>query len=287
MMSGIEERKEELMALLAWRVQRYTGLDSSSVRAERAQAILDSTLFTLAMGEEAVPTPEDGVLAAGELPLRELFTLGQRRIAAKLRTARQLHRSVVRSLPPTENECFRDTLTDGMAAFFRLYEPEFSANEIHITCDYPLYLPVEGRQGVDFIEAYLERALQENRFCTYFPPAALAGAWRRLGLGNPDAIGNLFGPVFLSAVACIFLRESPMELSPSPAGLLRFQEGLPTMSRQRVETLAAKACDILAKGLAIQRSTLKRYLVEASRTAAAELYLAAERGTLLRTFGMA
>lgn len=286
-MSGIEDRKEELMALLAWRIQRFTGLDSTSVRAERAQAILDSTLFTLEMGEDAGPRAEAGALCAGELPLRTVFEQGRRRISAKLRTARQLHRSVVRTMPPTQNECCRDTLLGGMAGFFKLYEPEFSAHEIHVTCDYPLYLPVEGRQGVDFITAYLDRILQENRFCSYFQPAALAHAWRRFGLGNTESIGNLFSPVFLSAVACILLRESPMELSPSPEGLLRLQEGLPTMSRERAEHLAAKSCDILAKGLSIHRTSLVRYLHKAVPTAAAELYLAAERGTLLRTFGIA
>lgn len=284
-MIGIETRKEELMALLAWRVRRYTGLDSTSVRAERAQAILDSTLFTLEMGEESLPAADSCALSTGEPSLRQLFELGQKRISAKGRTARQLHRSVVHTLI-SGNECYHDTLTSGMAAFFRHYEPNFSANEIHITCDYPLYLPIEGRQGVDFIARYLERALQENRFCACFPSAALDRVWRRFGLGNPDAFGNLFGPVFLSALCCVLLREDPAGLYPLLPGVLELQKKLGAMGRSRAEALTAQACQVMIKGLALRRRTLARYLAEASRTAAAELYLAAERETLPTALGL-
>ncbi|NCB64180.1 MAG: hypothetical protein EOM52_11375 [Clostridia bacterium] len=279
-MSGIEDRKDEVMALLAWRLSRFTGLDSTSVRVERAQAILDSTLFTLEMGERAVPAAAEGVIVDGEIPLRVLFELGQRRIDAMLKTVRQLRRSVVRTMLPTDNECYRDTLIDGMAAFFRVYEPEFGADLIHITCDYPLYLPVEGRQGVNFIKTYLDHALQENRFCAYFPPKSLHTVWKRAGAGNPESICNLFSPVFLSALVCVLVRESPAGLTPSPQGVSGLQHALRAMGRTQAEEVTAQACDVLVKGLSIQKSTLKAYLEQAAHKAAAELFLAADRGTL-------
>ena len=273
MTSGIEGREEELWALLARRVRLCTGLDHSSVTAEKAQRILDSTLFTLALGEQALEEAE--ALAVGPPTLEALFALGRRRTEIKLRVCRALWRRVLDGAPSTSNRCYRDTLGPGMAAFFRYYDPEFSATELHITCDYPAWVPVEQRQGVAFIQTYLERVHRENQFCAYFSPGALRTLWRRAGPRAND-VANLYGPVLTTALTCVLVGEDPLALSPSPAGVLALQARLRPLDRANVERLVQAALATLYLGVIRPQPTLIRYLEQSIPAVAADLYLARE-----------
>lgn len=274
----LEGREEEVWALLAWRVKLWTGMDHSSVTAERAQHILDSLLVTLELGEEALQG--NNALVQGQVPLEELFLLGRKRTNVKRKVARQLWRKVLDTLPPTDNLCCRETLRDGMAAFFRVYEPEFSPAEIHITCDYPICVPAEG-QGIVFIQTYLERAYQENLFCAPFDAQCLRQLWRRHGLGA-EAIGNLFTPVLATALGCVLMGEDPRALAPSASGVARLQQGLLVKSRAQVEDLVAQALVRLAAALGLERRTLIRYLERAAMVVAADVFHGVERLTLGR-----
>ena len=107
--------QSESLALLAAQTAVYTGGESSSVRTETAQALLDSVFYTLGIALKGFPTPDAALQALKSRSLAVLLTEGQ----------------------------------DGIRGFFRLYRPALFANETHITADYPPLLPLFfGLEGV-------------------------------------------------------------------------------------------------------------------------------------------
>lgn len=282
MTSGIEGREEEVWALLRRRVALCTGLDHSSVTAEKAQRLLDSLLYTLALGDAVLS--ETPALAAGSVPLEEVFRLGRRRIDSQRKVSKTLWRRVGDTLLPTDQLCYRETLLDGMAAFFRRYEPEFSAPDHIITCDYPLAVPPEGLEGVTLIQTYLERALWENRFCAHFPAPALRALWRRQGMDR-DSFCNLFLPVLTTALVCVLLREDPANLSPTHGGVVRLQAALLPRDLGQVEAMLREALTVLNDGLVLRGRPLIGYLEQALPAVAADLWRAKEGLNLAALLG--
>lgn len=104
-------------------------------------------------------------------------------------------------------------------AFFKLYRPDFSAHEIHITADYPPYLPVNSWVGIEFINRYLENLSWENAFCRLFPPEKVHALLLGLDPGYPKLLFNLFEPVYLTALGCSLVQADAKNLTLSEVAL--------------------------------------------------------------------
>ena len=134
--------QSESLALLAAQTAVYTGGESSSVRTETAQALLDSVFYTLGIVLKGFPTPDAALQGLKSRPLAALLTEGQDCIRRRVAAARARHRRLAGALLETENVFYRATAADGIRGFFRLYRPALFANETHITADYPPLLPL-------------------------------------------------------------------------------------------------------------------------------------------------
>ena len=75
---------------------------------------------------------------------------------------------VTKSLVETDNYTYNATIVDAVTGFFKIYNADFEAHEIHITADYPLCNPIKNLVGIEFIEKYLESVHYENLFSNYF-----------------------------------------------------------------------------------------------------------------------
>lgn len=268
-----------LALLLAERVRHYTGGESTSLRAEAAQCLLDSALLTVGLALKDLPTPSAAVAALKEVPLPELYTRGRKRISVKLRVARQLWRSVAETLPPTGPDVMRDTLLHGVAGFFKRYDPDYAAQELPITCDYPICCPVERLQGVEFMVEYLDRAKQENRFCARFAPDKLAALLRRTMGDYGVQIFNVFQQVYTAALGCVLMDADPARLSFSVGQVRRLQASLLVKSRGEIEALCRNANRRL-----VPQGPERRYLDRAARLIAGSLCHGVEALTLDRIF---
>lgn len=230
-----------LALLLADRVRRYTGGESTSLRAEAAQSLLDSALLTLGLALKDLPSPAAAVAALKSSPLPDLYAQGRKRLTVKLRVARQLWRAVAETLPPIGPDVMRETLLNGVAGFFRRYDPDYAAQELHITCDYPLCCPVEELQGVEFMVEYLDRAKWENRFCARFAPDRPTALLRRTMGDYSVQIFNLFGQVYTAALGCILMGADPATLTFSPSQVRALEAAWLVKSRAEIEALCLQA----------------------------------------------
>lgn len=270
----------ECLALLAKRSGEYTGHESSSLPIETCRELLGSLQFTVGLALLRFPSPEDALHALKRFPLAELEKQGQRQITALLAQARQLHAQILSELFATRNVFYRATITGGISGFFRLYRPDFQAQEIHITADYPLCLPVTERLGIDFILSYLQRFWCENTFLCRFPPLRVHQLLTAYHREYRQMVLGLFEPVLCTAIGCCL---SGGEI----AGLrLGSEESAHLLSRlspaERSATLRTAAEEV-AGVLALPQEA-SRYIAACLPQITASVSIGLELGTLDKVF---
>ena len=192
----------ESAALFVRQAERLTRGESTSLRAERARELTDSIACVLGASLRRCPGADAALETLRREPLDAIFDRGLTIIRRRLGRARAVHERLKETLFVTRNVFYKSTIVDGLDAFFRLYRPEFSAQEIHITADYPAFLIEKGWRGIDFIERYLHALSCENRFLRFFD----AGAVHRLLCGLDEnyqqILMNIYEPVLTSALCC-------------------------------------------------------------------------------------
>lgn len=225
--SWAENFRLSCMELLADQCRRYTGGESSSVRAETAEELTASMLFTLGVWLKGYVSPDEALKALTQIPVAEGFQLGLLRVRAKVRSTRRFHAYMEKRMLPIKNDIYRDTFFQGIDGFFKRYDPEYSGHLIHITADYPLTFWPSGLEGIEFIEAYLQGADDENRFCRAFHPEEvqdiLALYARNCGEKLHQMICNFFEIILAAALAAALAGENPLVLTLPSGGKQRLK----------------------------------------------------------------
>lgn len=206
--------RDESLLLLHEQAERWTDGRCGSIRAENAQALLESVFYAAGVSLRTRGTPEAAIAALRDTPLRELYEAGQAALRRKLPVARTLHRLLAARLFRTPNVFYRATLVDGIAGFFRLYRPDFFAQETHITADYPLLCGLPALCGLEFVEQYLRDAAKENRFLLCFEAAEVDWLLFEEDCGYRLAPVNLARPVLAAAIGCALTGTPVRKLRP-------------------------------------------------------------------------
>ena len=235
--------RAESLTLLARQADTWSRGQSSSLPVEKAQLLLESVFYTAGLALKAAATPETALERLREEPLAQLYTEGQKRIVRKLQTAHALHRQLKKTLFTTPNEFYRPTAVEGIDGFFKLYRPDLTAQETHITADYPTFFGPPQLDGIEFIEQYLQQLAHENRFCRYFAPEAVHALLLGLDQRYPQLLLNLYGPVLAAALGCVITRQPVAALR---CDLPRLQTLLAGQNRRETEALLAAAAETLS-----------------------------------------
>ena len=196
-----------LYALLCELAARASKGGSSSLRIERAEELLESAMFSVSMALKTELTPEDALKKLKRTQIRTLFAEGQKLIRRKILICRAMHKNLCKQLFDTPNVFYRSTVIDGITGFFKLYDPLFGGQILHITADYPTCLGRPGVCGIEFIESYLQRIRAENDFLRLFPAKNV-----HVVPTYAETPMNLFEPVFCHAALLAALGKDPAEL---------------------------------------------------------------------------
>jgi len=168
--------------------------------------------------------------------------------------------------------------------FFKLYNPEYSAHEIHITADYPTANPITDLAGIEFIEKYLEAIFYENMFCCQFPAKNINSMLCGYMSGYSELVINLFTFVLTNAIGCVMLHKSPYRLNITREETEFLCYHLASMTRQQVIHKILFACNTMYLGMDLVLNTLKEYIERALPNIASNIFFAAKNGTLEKVF---
>lgn len=196
----LRDLDRQMKALLLRRCKMFIGGQSGSIRAEVAESILQSTLFTLNLFLKSVE-PIEALAALQNKSLEACYLLGRKRADAMLCAAELFYQSELPK-PLPDNELLTSTFRDGLQSFFKLYNPEYGAHEIHITADYPVLFYPQKLQGIEFIRSYLDNFIFENRFLRLLDPSFVHERLTTYALRHQTTARALCDNLFLILLAC-------------------------------------------------------------------------------------
>ncbi len=205
-----------LIFLLAETTDRYTANQSTSIREETAQELLQSILYTVGIRLKAESSPEDAVQLLRKRPLKVLAAEGLAKIERRCSACRILLQKLKRHPIPVSNLYYRTVLCQDIPMFFRIYRPEFSAHLTHVSLDYPLYLYDFSEDGIEGIASYLQIFFYETAFCRYYTEDVLHRFLSAQHAEYPSAMCNLFAPVFAETLGLLSIGRSPQRLNMLP-----------------------------------------------------------------------
>lgn len=216
----------ESAALFVRQAGRLTRGESTSLRAEKARELTESIAYVLGTSLRRCPRADDALETLRREPLDAIFDRGLTIIRRRLEWACAVHERLKNTLFVTRNVFYKSTIVDGLDAFFRLYRPEFSTQEIHITADYPAFLSEKGWRGIDFIERYLHALSCENRFLRFFDANAVHRLLYGLDENYQQILMNIYEPVLTSALCCELTGRPVQALDADRAAVKRLLGGL-------------------------------------------------------------
>ena len=279
----IERMQLESLTLLAKRTELFNNGNSSSIRIEKAQDLLASILYTVGVQLKSYASPEDAIDALRTENLDHLFYSGLKKINWKIMIAKQTHLRLKKCLFKTQNVFYRLTAVDGINGFFKLYNPKFSAQEIHITADYPTFNGVYDLDGIEFIEKYLQNITHENRFCSYFSENAVHHLLCGLDENYQKVLMNIYEPVLTASLGCILTYHPSRDLNLSHNDIDTLADLFSGKGIDEVEQLIKNALDQLIAELNCS-SDLSDYLKNSITKIAVSIKNAAHHNCLDKVF---
>lgn len=281
--SELERIQLDCLGLLTELTRKYTGGQSSSVRIETAQQLLDSILYTVSMRLKLCHTPDEAAELLKAETLETLYEAGRKQIDKLAATTRILHGSLVKKLIDTPNVFYRSTAEDGINGFFKLYSPEFGAQEIHITADYPTCNGVSDLAGIEFIRRYLDNIFWENQFCALFRAEDIHRLLYAYEKDYRSLLINLYEPVLTTAVGCALAEKEILPLRLSAFDLSYLESLFKGAGDKELGGLLREGVEKLSQKLELSEE-LVRYLDESLVTVAGSVRVAAESNSLDRVF---
>jgi hypothetical protein len=233
--------------------------DSTSVPVDTARRLLEGIVFCVEL-DSKFPSPSHSL----DAPLRARWEAGVMEAKRLAKRAKLLLREAERMLPPVTNRAFRDSLA-AIPAFFRAYDPDFFAQELPCSLDYPLCHPVsDALLGVEYLLDYLRRWLTESLFLRAFPSVALKDLYERYYGDYEDLLVNLYQPVSELSALCALAGKPVLRLSLSPRELAGMEEILLRDEDTAREALLRAAEGALAE-LRIEGTSARGYLRESAQ----------------------
>ena len=255
----------KLWQLLAKQTEMYTMGDSSSVRVEIAQALLESIDFCLDRYLKKSGNTKE-LLVTGDL--NELFELGKKVVEDDIELGKELYKIACNSAPEIENISYGDTLRS-IGEFFKKYDYRYFAQSIPCDIDYQLCNHMnESWQGIEYINQYLGRIIIENDFVRKFEKNLVESLLNSYCSDYRGLLINLYEPVATNAVGLALLYKNVGSLCVTEADNLKLSGLFETMSMTPAKKALCDAADRVCEELKISDASSMRYL----RKTAEDLY---------------
>lgn len=214
-----EQIQSQIMQALSEAVQRYTSKESSSVRTEVAQTLLQSVTYSIDVYLLSLHSRERSLFALQGEGIAALRAKGLQLVNAHASEAVQLLNQAQESRVETDLLAYNDTIDKALPAFFKDYNAEFSAHETIAGSgiDYPLACDDEELTGVLYIRRYLERLCMENTFCAGFSlddiERLLEGCGRQYQTDYRELLINVCDTVLGNAICSVLLGRQATNLA--------------------------------------------------------------------------
>lgn len=251
----------QILQLLDEIVYKYNGLDSSSIRKEILEDISNSNIYTISIYLKSFKNPDEAVKNIKEQGLKIAYQEGRKKIDRMLNIIRIMYIRVKENKLNIENDTYNDTIIGGIQGFLKIYDPDFKAQDMKITADYPLYNNLIGKlEGVEFIKEYLSSMYLENLFCKKFSEEKIKYLLYGYSQDYKDLIINIFEVVLLEIIACKLVKRNIQDLCISISELNEIYLMLENKDKSEIENIINQLYGEICNELIINNKELQSYI---------------------------
>ncbi len=254
----------EIAAILKDLIRRYTNGESSSVRTETAEKLMNSVFYALDAYMTSFNDPEQSLVCLKTESILKIYEKGIRLITLCLADAKMLYREIRQKKLDVPFEVYNTSIDEALPDFFKNYEIVFDAHDTACVLDYPLVFDDMNRQGVYYIRNYLVNLSTETEFCRLFNKEDILKLFINYGrlyrIDFQKSPINIFEVIINNVVFSVVAGNhgSQLDISLSEAEFLRswFGKQKPTEMSLRVDEAFAK----ITADLQITGTKLRNYL---------------------------
>lgn len=261
----LENIQIQSIKLLAKQTERYNSGDSSSVRVEVAQSILQSVLYSIGIYLKSLPDTDMSLSEIKQTPLEELYKKGRKLIDKKINIAKHLLHLVQHERIEIDNLAYNDTVENGLSGFFSSYDPDFAAHDTPCSIDYPLNIDKMELVGIEYIFEYLQKIYWENKFCKKFSQDNISCVLRGYDENYPDLLVNIFRIVFTNALGRLLLGKSVGGLKIDSIDRKNLQEKFEYLPQDQLYKVLETASIELCKKFDLTNDFFQQYISQTIR----------------------
>ena len=251
----------QILQLMDEIVYKYNGVDSSSIRKEIMEDISNSNIYTISIYLKSFRNPDEAIKSIKEQGLEIAYQEGRKKIDKMLNIIRLMYIKVKQNKLNIENATYNDTIIGGIQGFLKIYNPDFKAQDMKITADYPLYNNLIGKlEGVEFIKEYLSSIYLENLFCKKFSEEKIKYLLYGYSQDYKELIINIFEIVLLEVIACKLVKRDVQDLSISIAELNEIYLMLENKDKSEIENIINQKYKEICNELILDNEELQRYI---------------------------
>lgn len=251
----------QVLQLIDKRVYKYNGVDSSSVRKEVVEEISNSNNYTISIYLKTFRNPDEAIKIVKEKGLEIVYEEGRKEIDKMLKIIRVMYIKVKQNKLNIENDTYNDTIIGGIQVFLKIYDPDFKAQDMKITADYPLYNNLIGKlDGVQFIKEYLNSLYLENLFCKKFSEEKIKYLLYGYSHDYKELVINIFEIVLLEVIACKLVKRNIQDLIISTAELNEIYLMFEDKEKVKIEEIINEAYKEIYNELILDNEALQKYI---------------------------
>ena len=181
-------------------VSMLTGNESSSIKYDRANMLLDSAYYTISVYLKSLNDLENAIKEIKSNSLIDLFSKGNNLIERYFNKYKIFYSLVKGNMLKILNYTYLNSVTSEVDNFFQVYNKDYEAH-LEINIDYPLCIHPTNLTGIEFIMEYLNNFNIENLFLQLYRIEDINNLLSRLSNISSELIINIFKQVLLTTIA--------------------------------------------------------------------------------------
>ena len=251
----------QILQLLDEIVYKYNGLDSSSIRKEILEDISNSNNYTIGVYLKTFRNPDEALKEIKDKGVKKAYQEGRKKIDRMLNIIRLMYIKVKQNKLNIENDTYNDTIIGGIQGFLKIYNPDFKAQDMKITADYPLYNNLIGKlDGVEFIKEYLNSLYLENLFCMNFSEEKIKYLLYGYSHDYQELIINIFEIVLLETIACKLVNRDIQDLAISTLELNELYKLFKNKNNIEIKNTVIKTYQRVLCEIGLDSNEYKKYI---------------------------
>ena len=251
----------QILQLLDEKIYKYTGNDSTSIKKEVMEDILNSNSYTISAYLKTFKNPDEAIKTIKEKGLKIAYQEGRKKIDKMLNIIRVMYIKVKQNKLDIPNVTYNDTIIGGIKGFLKIYNPDFKAQDMKITADYPLYNNLIGKlDGVEFIKEYLNSIYLENVFCKKFSEEKINYLLYGYSHDYKELIINIFEIVLLETIGCKLVKRDIQDLTISTDELNEIYVMFKGKEKIEIKQMINNVYQEISNDLLLDNEQLQKYI---------------------------